>query len=93
MLAADADGEATVHPLFRCNASLSIPVTSIAPSPDEVQVAVGQAVKLILGSLKSVTQWSVSFNDAGEGDQRPTTSGTITGSAKHRDATLHDDPE
>jgi len=57
---------------------------SVVPTLDEVQGAVTEAAQLIVGSLKSVEQWSITFSDAGEVDQRPTTSGTvrpITGSA------------
>jgi len=78
-IAADTDDEANVHPLFRCNVSLSIPMISIVPKPDEVQTAVIKAVKLIVGSLKSVEQWTLIFSDVDEDDQRPATSGNVTG--------------
>jgi len=81
--AADADGECSVHPLFRCNVSLNIPTMSVEPTLDEVQVAVVQAVQLILGSLKSVESWSITFNSGAELDQQPTTpatAGPVTGS-------------
>ena len=82
IITADVDGEASsVQPLFRCSASLSIPLMSVAPSPDEVQSAVVQAARMILGALKSVTHWSIALHDF---DQHPTTSGSITGSKCRR---------
>ena len=83
VIAIDTDAEDVVQPLFCCNASLRIPVMSILPTPDEVQAAVVKAVKLIVGSLKRVAQWSLTYHtDAGDADQRPTTPGTvITGTA------------
>jgi len=92
ILTGDVDGEASsVQPLFRCSASLSIPVTSVAPTPDDVQSAVVQAARMILGALKTVSHWSIALHDF---DQHPTTSGSITGSkfCLGRDETLHDDP-
>jgi len=55
------------------------------PTPDEVQVAVVQAMKLVVNSLKSVAQWTLTFTNVAEDDRRPTTSGTrpITGSVDH----------
>ena len=77
LVTVDVDGDASsVQPLFRCSVSLSIPLMSVAPTPDEVQGAVVQAARMILGALKSVTHWSIALH---EFDQRPTTSGSITG--------------
>jgi len=74
------DAEAAARPLFRCNVSLGIPVMSVLPTPDEFQVAVVKSVKLIFESLKSVAQWSLTYtDDACEANQRPTTSGNVTG--------------
>jgi len=87
----DAEAKAAVHPLFRCTASLGIPVMSVLPTPDEVQIAVVQAVKLIVGSLKRVAQWSLMYSDVVETDQLPTTSGNVTGAARHN-ASLDEGP-
>ena len=79
IVAVAADGGAGVNALFRCSASLSIPLMAVLPTPDEIQAAVVQAVKLIQASLKSVTQWSITFSDGDDADQRTTTSGNNTG--------------
>jgi len=65
--------------LFRCNVTLSIPIMCVLPTPEEVQSAVVQAVKLIVGSLRRVAQWSLEYIDVDDADQRPTTSLTVTG--------------
>lgn len=79
ILAADADDAANVHPLFRCDVSLDIPLMTIGPTPDEVQAAVVQAAQRILATLKSVVHWSITYGKASDAEHRPTTPGIVTG--------------
>ena len=91
-ISVDTDAETTVHPLFSCSLSVNIPVMSMLPTPDEVQSAVVQAVELVVGSLKAVTQWSLMCSDASDTNQPPITSAPATGTTtlhEHRPTWVH----